>query len=382
MSRFLFVVPPLADHLSSTIAVGTELASRNHEVAWVAHASMVGQFLSPRSTLFPTDHAVARNLQTVARRFDGLQDRCLWNDVLIPFAEATLPHVEAAVDRFAPHALVVEQEAIAGALVARRRRLNWATSTTLGEPPGLWLSEKLRGFQIRAGIPAPDHGDLCFSEQLVLAFNAPALASGGPVTAEWLFVGPPVARRDPLTTFPPSWLDPALKHVLITLEARKAPAGAPLFSAAVAAAARLPNRLQAIVAAPDDMLEFTPPNILIRSGVSPVDLLPHVDAVVSDAGHEAVCATLAHGVPLVLAPMRGDQGIIADRVMNAGAGVQVKAGRVDADHIADALLTVLDERSYRCAAQRLQASFRAAGGASAAADGLQRLAGARQSVVA
>src|SRR5258708_2705998 len=94
-----------------------------------------------------------------------------------------LPEIEAAVDRFAPDVLIVDQQAIAGALVARRRGLRWATSATtsseLADPfaifPmfGAWVEGELRAFQHRVGISAGEaaRGDLRFSEQLVLAFS-------------------------------------------------------------------------------------------------------------------------------------------------------------------------------------------------------------------
>ena len=34
MSRFLFVVPPMARHVNPTLPVGRELAARSHDVAW------------------------------------------------------------------------------------------------------------------------------------------------------------------------------------------------------------------------------------------------------------------------------------------------------------------------------------------------------------
>ena len=49
---------------------------------------------------------------------------------------------------------------------------------------------------------------------------------------------------------------------------------------------------------------------------------------VSHAGHNTVCESLAAGLPLVLAPIRDDQPIVADQVVRAGAGVRVKFGRV------------------------------------------------------
>jgi MGT family glycosyltransferase len=107
--------------------------------------------------------------------------------------------------------------------------------------------------------------------------------------------------------------------------------------------------------------------------VPQLDLLTHLDAVVSHAGHNTVCEALAHGVPLVVAPIRDDQPAIARQVTDAGAGVRVRFGRVSAAELRDAITTVLDDPSYRAAARRIQTSFTTAGGAPAAADYLEKL---------
>jgi UDP:flavonoid glycosyltransferase YjiC (YdhE family) len=96
--------------------------------------------------------------------------------------------------------------------------------------------------------------------------------------------------------------------------------------------------------------------------------------VVSHAGHNTVCEALAHGLPLVVAPIRDDQPIIAGQVEAAGAGVRVRFGRVTAAGLRVAIDRVLSDPDLRAAAARLQASFAAAGGAPAAAAHLEQLA--------
>lgn len=102
-------------------------------------------------------------------------------------------------------------------------------------------------------------------------------------------------------------------------------------------------------------------------------MLPHLDAVVCHGGHNTVCEALAHGLPLVVAPVRDDQPIVAQQVADAGAGVRVRFGRPRADEIHDALCAVVDNGHHRSSARRIQASFAAAGGAAAAADRLEKL---------
>jgi MGT family glycosyltransferase len=398
MTRFLFVVPPLAGHVNPTIAVGAELASRGHHVAWVGHASVLASLLPHGAELFGTDSTLAAdNLSVIVARAQGLRGseafRFLWKDFIIPLGEAMLPDVETAVKQFAPDVLIVDQQAIAGALVARRHGLRWATSATtsseLANPfaifPmfGAWIAEELRAFQHRAGISARDAalGDLRFSEQLVLAFSTPELVGGGPFPPEWLFVGPAIGMRPIAGEFPWSWLDPKRHHVLITLGTVNAASGGRFLSVAAAGATRLADRLQAIIVAPDGMLDATAPSVLVRPNVPQLNLLSHLDAVVCHAGHNTVCETLAHGIPLVVAPIRDDQPIIAQQVVDAGVGVRLKYGRVNSGEIVEALLAVLENPSYRQAAQRIRVSFRAAGGCSAAADRLESLASSQAEAV-
>lgn len=391
MSRFLFVVPPLAGHVNPTLAVGAALAARGHRVAWCGHASVVASLLPRDAELIATDAALSSDtLAPIVARSHGLRGaeafRFLWKDVILALGEVTLPAVEAAVDRFQPDVLVVDQQAIAGALVARRRGLRWATSATtsseLADPYaifplfGTWIGDELRAFQHRAGIAEDDaaRGDLRFSDDLVIAFSTEALVGGGPFPPTWHFIGPALATRPASDDFPWWWLDARRRHILITLGTVNAASGARFLNAAVAAAASLESSLQAIVVAPDGLLDISARNVVILPTIPQLELLPYCDAVVCHAGHNTVCETLAHGLPLVVAPIRDDQPIIAEQVVAAGAGVRLKYGRATSGEIATAIHDVLFEDTYRHAAARIRASFRAAGGPNAACDALESLA--------
>ncbi|MEV6184251.1 nucleotide disphospho-sugar-binding domain-containing protein, partial [Streptomyces sp. NPDC052015] len=99
-----------------------------------------------------------------------------------------------------------------------------------------------------------------------------------------------------------------------------------------------------------------------------------LDAVVCHAGHNTVCEALWHGVPLVVAPIRDDQPIVAAQVVDAGAGVRLRFGRADAARIGAAVEAVLDPaQGHRKAAEAVGESFRAAGGSESAADRLETL---------
>lgn len=126
---------------------------------------------------------------------------------------------------------------------------------------------------------------------------------------------------------------------------------------------------------PGRTLGAVPPGVIVRPHVPQLDLLARADAVVCHAGHNTVCETLWHGLPLVLAPIRDDQPIVAGQVVDAGAGVRVRFRRVDAARLGAAIETVLDDAGgHRAVAESIGRSLRAAGGRSAAADHLERIA--------
>ena len=135
MARVLFVVPPLVGHTNPTVSVARELAARGHEVAWVGHPGVVRPLLPPGALLFALDDRLPEDryarATAEARAARGLAAlKFLWEEFFVPLARAMAPGVEDAVARFSPDVLVVDQQAVAGALVARRRGLRWASFAT------------------------------------------------------------------------------------------------------------------------------------------------------------------------------------------------------------------------------------------------------------
>jgi MGT family glycosyltransferase len=392
--RFLFVVPPLAGHVNPTVALGRELERRGHQVAWAGHADGVAPLLATGARLFPAEDA-ALTAKLAAARQDWLALRgpaalCfLWEEFIVPLAEAMLPGVEAAIEDFQPDVVVADQQALAGAVAARRQDLPWVTSATTSAEftrplAGLpkveeWITERLTGLQERCGLDDPM--DLRFSDHLVLVFSTEALigptekslSSGGlnlpgiQFPDHFAFVGPALNRPSG-GDFPWKRFREDSPKILVSLGTVNGPAGERFFGTAAEAVADLD--VQAVFVAPPFA---APPNVLVRDHVPQLALLPHLSAVVSHGGHNTVCEALAHGLPLVVAPIRDDQPVIARQVAATGAGIAVRFTRLRADELRAAITAVLTDPAYRTAARTVQASFAAAGGAAAAADRLEKL---------
>lgn len=100
-----------------------------------------------------------------------------------------------------------------------------------------------------------------------------------------------------------------------------------------------------------------PDNVDVVRSAPHTEVLPHTQAAVVHGGHGTVMKTLAAGRPMVVVPLGRDQFDNAARVEVAGAGIMVK--RRTASNIRRALSEVLDNPSYREAAESLGAILRA-----------------------
>ena len=159
-------------------------------------------------------------------------------------------------------------------------------------------------------------------------------------------------------------------RVFVSLGTISRDRGAHFYEAAIGALRDL--GVQIIIAA-DPSLVPAAPNVIVQERVPQLQLLPHVDAVVCHAGHNTVCEALANGLPLVVAPIRDDQPVVAQQVVRAGAGVRVRYGRMSLGSLREAVLRVLGDPRFRKAAEGIRSSFQTAGGAPAAADALMAL---------
>lgn len=393
MSRFLFVVPPLVGHINPAVGVAARLAARGHRVAWAGMPEIVVPLAGDGAVVFRC--AGPRPGEDGAVRPPGLRGagalKLLWEGFLAPLAEQMAPGVRAAAEEFRPDVIVADQQAVAGGLTAERLGIRWATSATTsaeftGALDGMpridaWIDGLMAGLRNRIGDLAGT-ADPRFSPRLVLAFTTEELAGRASRDGERIrWVGPSIDARPSAPDFPWDWLDPRRPAVLVSLGTANADAGARFLGECRAAARGRADRLQMVIADPAGSLGPPPAadhdkdkDILVLPAVPQLPLLERVDAVVCHAGHNTVCEALWHGVPLVVAPIRDDQPVVAGQVVNAGAGIRVRFGRVTAPRLGEALDAVLHDPGYRAAAARVGTSFRAAGGAAAAAAHLEQLA--------
>jgi len=381
--RFLLVVPPLVGHVAPLRGVAAALTADGHEVAWCGPEPMTTTLIGGAQTGDPSVFAAGDSEAfAVEKRPTGLRGfaalRQLWTNYLLPLADEMISGVDAAVSAFEPDVLVVDQQAFAGALVAMRRDVPWATSastsTELADPfaamPKIasWIDGLQYELRARHDVVG---GDLRFSPHLVLTYTTTELA-GEPAPrfkGTVRYVGP--APVPPATAAFPWHLLDGRPLVLVTLGTANPELGTPFLAGCVEALEHLPH-LQGVVVDPTG--ELVADHVVLARRVPQVELLRKAAAVVCHGGHNTVCEALRDGVPLIVAPIRDDQSMLAEQVVAAGAGVRLRFDRADPLDIRHAIDAVLTSPAYAASAERIRASFDVAGGATAAAQHLIALA--------
>jgi MGT family glycosyltransferase len=390
LSRFLFVLTGHTTHVGAHASIAAELLGRDNEVAWAG--PHVDEPLPAGTRFHPVDDESAQKVRaawleepTTGSFRDWFFDlRWLYDRYLIPLALATLGVVEHLIDEFDPDVVVADEHALAAAFAVRLLDRRWATvvrSAALAAAGnrsrwpeiGMWLAAKLDEAQRRVGLAPVPRPNL--SDHLVIGFSTPELHGRHlAFPGHYRFVGPALDHRTSAAAreaFPWEELRPG-SRLLVSLGTSVGHRASFYFEAIRDALADTGR--QVILVAPPEALPDPPSNFVVRASVPQLALLPHVDAVVSHGGYNTVLETLAHGLPLVVAPFTLDQPVVAEQVVRCGAGVRVRTSRAQPEDLADAVATVIDDPRFRQAAERIRDSFAAAGGTAAAASALAELA--------
>ncbi|MFT7871682.1 glycosyltransferase [Amycolatopsis sp. A24] len=366
--RFLLVVPPLAGHVAPLRGVAAVLSSRGHAVAWCGPEPELSALVSGR--VFPAGDSRPFSVALRPPELRGFAAlKYLWESYLVPLADAMVPGVASAVSSFAPDVVVADQQAMAGALVAARCGVPWATSastsTELADPLGSlpkiasWVTELQAGLRARHGVLL---GDLRFSPHLVLAFTTRALAGEARPAVPVAYVGPVL----PAASGEWSLVDDR-PLVVVTLGTSNGAAGTRFLAESVDALAGMPSVRGLVV---DPSGELSSESVLLARRIPQVAVFARASVVVCHGGHNTVCEALAAGVPLAVAPIRDDQSMLAQQVTAASAGVRLRFDRAKA---ADIRVAIEAAEHYRPGAEKIREFFEAAGGAEEAATHLESL---------
>lgn len=335
MSRFLFVVIPERGHVHPYLGPALHLRARGHEVTFYAEAPL-DDVLAPLGLPCWPAHPPAPAVRHAGAEFSARVRDPQWlrqwvAGVLLDGVPAQVPRIEAAIAALEPDALVLDPMVYAGAIAAHRTGRPWAAvSNSLNPalPPDLdsallrtvaWLAPRRAALFASYGMAPAFRGCDLLAPALTVCFTSPALVGEPPAGVQLVGASlPPVPRE------PPSGIEWAAlgerPRVLMSLGSQVQ--HQPRMFRTVAAA--LEGLGVGLVASVGDLdvapLGPWPPGAILRPWLPQLEVLPHVDAMITHGGANSVMEALAHGVPLLVSPICNDQLHQAELVARAGLG--------------------------------------------------------------
>lgn len=395
MAKFLFIVPPFSGHINPTLGVGAKLLDNGHQVGWLTIDPALKNKIPTHGDFilleFQMDEAeknkVEQELAELSKRsvygLDSL--KFLYEEVLIPMNDKMLKGILDKLDTYQPDVIVNDHQLFAGAVAAVLKNIPYATSVTAPAAikentdfPNIlkWESQQIINFQKKAGIESDNRLDC--SSLLTLVYTTRAFFGDNNLTQNYQFVGPIIDRPLQSYSFDDNSFDQIKnkglkKNIFVSIGTTFDHKQKKKFFDKVVEAFGNNDRFNVIVISHPEVFENIPQNFMIHEYVPQLQLMPFMDVVVCHAGHNTVCEALYNAKPLIVLPVAYDQSFVASSVTNSGCGIRLNFNRFQASQLANALETILANDEYEQNAQKIQQSFKEAGGVLKAAHLLEMI---------
>lgn len=402
MARILLYTSPASGHVFPPVPTALELRARGHEVIVRTGAADVPALqglgieagaVDPRIAAIELDDWRASNPLGATRRLFAVFARR---------AEFELPEMQATIAAERPDLLWIDINCIAASAAAEASGLPWAHYLPYPHPvpargvpaygPGLaplgGYAGRLRDGalnavhraafrsivppfnQIRRGLglpPFPRGEDYYLSAPLMIQFSAEPFEYHRDWPANVRLVGPglwdPPAQE-------PSWLAEEERAIVLLSASTEFQDDRALIETGLEALVGEPYAVIATTAAHDPASFDVPSNARVERFLPHSPILRRASAVVCHGGMGTTQKALAAGVPVCVVPFLRDQFEIARRVKVAGAGESLPAKRLNPERLRAAVAGTIARRP---GAERVAASFQAAGGPARAATELEGL---------
>jgi MGT family glycosyltransferase len=404
MARVLAYTSPARGHLYPLVPILDELRERGHEIAVRALPS---ELTALRERGFGAAPIADRVLAIEHDDFRAKTPIGALRRGLVVFgrrAEHECDDVAEAIDRERPDLLLVDVNAWGAAAVAEARGLPWAQWLPYpapvpsrdvppfgpGFPPprgplgrlrdnllrpvlvrgyGRSLLPAVNGVRARVGLaPLDDVVQTLTRARLMLYLTAEPFEYPRTDWPESFRLVGPITWDPPADR--PAWLDDLDEPVILVATSSEFQDDGRLVACALDALRDAGGSVVATTPSADVGDVDVPANARVERFVAHGPLLERASCVVCHGGMGITQKALAAGVPVCVVPFGRDQLEVARRVEVAGAGARLPSGRLNAKRLRAA---VEEATARRDGARRVQAGFRAAGGAPAAADALEGL---------
>ena len=387
MATIVFFCIPAHGHTNPTLNVVRELKVRGHRVVYYSYDEFREKIEDAGAEFISCN---GNDAQLHLTKEEGAKigaDLALSTRVLVDTTLSLDEPVCRAMERLKPDCIVADSIAVWDKVVAKKLGIPFVCSTTtfafnkesakimphsLRETLSMILSLGKVNAQVKrlrqAGYPVKSVLDLIGSDESVptVVYTSPLFQPCAETFPEhFAFVGPSIR---------PAWSQVAKtgeKLVYISMGTVNNDM-LPLYRACVQA---VKGTLWQVILSVGDQVDreelgTLPDNVAVFSSVDQIAVLQKADVFLTHCGMNSASEGLYFGVPLVMLPQTSEQSGVAVRAEQLGAGLRLRKTTPDA--IRAALEKAMDDPSYRENAEKIGASFRASGGAKAAADCIER----------
>lgn len=384
--RIAFFCIPAHGHTNPTLEVVRELTARGHDVVYYSYKPFREKIEAAGAAFVACDDfdAELHLSEKDAARIGS--DLALSTRVLADTTLALDAMVCEEMQRLNPDCIVADSMAVWGKAVARKLGIPFVSSTTtfafnqhsakimkqsLGQLFGMLFSMPKINKQIKrlqnAGYPVNSVLDLIQNDDNThtIVYTSPQFQPCAETfTDKYAFVGPSI--RPAVDTVEKT----APKLVYISMGTVNNDM-LPLYRSCVTALKDTPYQVILSVGAKVSPEQFgaLPENIRVFSTVDQIAVLEKADVFLSHCGMNSASESLYFGVPLVMLPKTSEQGGVANRIAQLGAGMLLEKTTPEA--IRSSVEQVLNTPSYRENAAAIAEGFRNCSGAAGAADKIE-----------
>ena len=390
MAKIVFFCIPAQGHTNPTLGVVRELVRRGHQVWYYSYNILRGPIEAAGAVFVSCDEFDAEQRLTPKEAARIGKDLALSTKVLTDTTLALDDTVCRHMEELKPDCIVADSMAVWGKAVSLKKGIPFVSSTTTfafnqhsaklmkqstGELLSLIFSmpkinKCIRRFQEK-GYPINSVLDIIQNDDNThtIVYTSPDFQPcSDTFSGKYAFVGPSIRPAE-------SEFEKAREKLVYISMGTVNNDLLPLYKRCIEALRDSPYQVVLSVGQQVKLSDFgeLPDNIQIFPHVDQIAVLQKTDVFLTHCGMNSASEALYFGVPLVMHPLTSEQGAVAERTAQLGAGVKLR--KTDAASIRAAVEQVLFTPSYQDNAGKIAEGFRSCPGAAGAADKIEQVMG-------
>lgn len=391
MSRIVFFCIPAHGHTNPTLGVVRELTARGHQIWYYSYHIMREKIEAAGAVFMSCDDYDMEHKLTPKDAVRVGKDLAFSTHLLVDTTLALDDKVCADMERLKPDCIVADSMAVWGKAVAMKLGIPFVSSTTtfafnqhsakimkqgIKELTGMLfampkISKDIKRLQDK-GYPFKSILDIIKNDDNThtIVYTSPEFQPCSETFSDkYAFVGPPIRPIEDQKNSIKKTSDKLVYLSMGTVNNDMLP----LYKRCIKAFSTADYQVVMSVGSLVPLEEFgkLPENISVFPYVDQIAVLRQADVFLSHCGMNSVNESLYFGVPLVMLPQTAEQGGVAERVSQLGAGIKLK--KTDTSSLLLAVNHVLSDNTYRQNDALIAEGFKKCSGAKGAADKIEQI---------